>query len=123
MVLNTGVVQGHVLSPFLFILFVNVLSRYLTLFAQRETDIQTLLESVSVFEEWSGLPVKIKIYCVMRVGDQHSEECNDPQIRYRGWLLRVVDDEEDVNLSYLLSQKRLVGTERQGTTRVQGSNP
>jgi hypothetical protein len=30
MVLNTGVVQGHFLSPFLFILFVNALSRYLT---------------------------------------------------------------------------------------------
>ena len=30
MVLNTGVSQGHVLSPFLFILFVNALSRYLT---------------------------------------------------------------------------------------------
>jgi hypothetical protein len=29
-VLNTGVTQGHVLSPFLFILFVNALSRYLT---------------------------------------------------------------------------------------------
>ena len=31
-----------------------------------------------------------------RVGDQHSVECHDPQIRYRGWILRVVDDEEDV---------------------------
>ena len=57
---------------------------------------QTLLEAVSVFEDWSGLPVKLKKCCVMRVGGQFSEECNDPQIRYRGWLLRVVDDEEDV---------------------------
>ena len=32
----------------------------------------------------------------VRVGGQYSEECNDPQIRYRGCLLRVVDDEEDV---------------------------
>ncbi len=30
MVMNTGVAQGHVLSTFLFILFVNALSRYLT---------------------------------------------------------------------------------------------
>jgi hypothetical protein len=28
--LNTGVAQGHVLSPFLFILFADALSRYLT---------------------------------------------------------------------------------------------
>ncbi len=102
MLLNTGVDQGHVLSPFLFILFVNALSRYLTsvggkhgiehdiqglrgwnhalfcdditLFAQTEADIQTLLEVVSVFEDWSGLPVKLKKCCVMRVGVQHSEE-------------------------------------------------
>ncbi len=89
MVLNTGVVQGHVLSPFLFILFVNALSRYLTA-------VGTLLEVVSVFEDWSGLSVKLKKCCVMRVGGHDIEECNDPQIRYPGWLLRVVDDEEDV---------------------------
>ncbi len=41
----------------------------LTLFAQTETDMQTLLETVSVFEDWSGLPVKLKKYCVMWVGD------------------------------------------------------
>jgi hypothetical protein len=88
MVLNTGVDQGHVLSPFLFILFVNALSHYLTvvgsnhgveyvirsvrewnhtlfcddltLFVRTEEGIQTLLETVSVFEDWSGLPVKLK---------------------------------------------------------------
>jgi len=43
----------------------------LTLVAQRETGIQTLL-------------------------DHHNEECKDPQIKYRGCPLRVVDDEEDV---------------------------
>jgi hypothetical protein len=87
MVLNTGVTQGLVLSSFLFILFVNALSRYLTavgsrhgiehgiqgvrgwnhtlfcddltLVAQTEADMQTLLEAVSVFEDWSGLPVKL----------------------------------------------------------------
>ena len=42
------------------------------------------------------MPVNLKKCCLMRVGGQHSEECNDPQIRYRGWILRVVDDEEDV---------------------------
>jgi hypothetical protein len=57
---------------------------------------QTLLEAVSVFEDWSGLPVKLKKCCVMRVGGQHSEECKNPQIKYRGWTLRVVDDDEDV---------------------------
>ena len=124
MVLNAGVVKGHVLSPFLFILFVNAPSHYLTsveskhgidhgirgvrgwnhtlfcddltLFAQTEEDMQTLLETVRVFEDWSGLPVKLKKCCVMRVGGQHSEECKNPQIKYRGWTLRVVDDDEDV---------------------------
>jgi hypothetical protein len=94
MVLNTGVTQGHVLSPFLFILFVNVLSRYLTvvggkhgiehdirglrgwnhtlfcddltLLVQTEEDIQTLLEAVSVLEDWSGLLVKLKKCCVIQ---------------------------------------------------------
>ena len=47
----------------------------LTLFAQTETVMQTLLVVVSVFEDWSGLPVKLKKCCVMRVGDRHSEEC------------------------------------------------
>jgi hypothetical protein len=53
----------------------------LTLFTQTEEDMQTLLETVSVFEDWSGvsgLPVKLKKCHVMWVGDQHSEECNDP---------------------------------------------
>jgi hypothetical protein len=101
MVLNTGVAQGHVLSPFLFILFVNALSRYLmavggkhgiehgiqdvwgwihtlfcddlTLFAQTEAGMETLLQAVSVFENWSGLSVKLEKCCVMRVGDQYSD--------------------------------------------------
>jgi hypothetical protein len=81
-----------------FVWFVNTLSRYLTVsgsthgiehdiqgvrvwnhtlfcddltqFAQTEEVIQTRQESVSVFEDWSGLPVKLKKYYVMRVGGQ-----------------------------------------------------
>jgi hypothetical protein len=45
----------------------------LTLFAQTEAGMQTLLEAVSVFEDWSGLPVKLKKCCVMRIGGQYSE--------------------------------------------------
>jgi hypothetical protein len=82
---NTGMVQGSVLSPLLFSLFINALSLYLpdigrkkwihhvllgthpfnhilftddmTLLTQDREDIQTLLNAIQEFEEWSGIPV------------------------------------------------------------------
>jgi hypothetical protein len=46
----------------------------------------------------------------MRVGGQHSEECNDPQIRYRGWILKVYigNDQHSQALGFTLETINIV---------------
>jgi len=60
-----GVAQGRVLSPLVFSLFINALSRYLTSIGRRgkighgipNIAIQTLMDLVQEFEAWCGIQV------------------------------------------------------------------
>jgi hypothetical protein len=94
---DTGVAQGSVLSPILFIIFINALIRLLTatgkkhnishgldrlpqmnnlafcddlsLFAQSGAGMQKLMETIEQFEEWSGIGVNLSKTVVTQCHD------------------------------------------------------
>ena len=119
---NTGVCQGSVLSPLLFILFINALARTLTaigkqhgiahgmegieqfnnlmfcddmsLFAQTRQGMQQLLNGVEEFEEWSGIRVNIKKTMVMAVDGDKKRREGRIEVKYRGKRLRQLESHE-----------------------------
>ena len=119
---DTGVCQGSVLSPLLFILFINALARALTatgkkqgiahgikevdqfnnlvfcddmsIFAQNERGMQQLLGVVEEFEQWSGIRVNLKKTMVMAVDGMKSRRQAPVRVEYRGKPVRQLQERE-----------------------------
>jgi hypothetical protein len=109
---NTGVAQGNVLSALLFSLFINALSLYLTdigsnkriyhglsnihqfnyilftddmtLITQDCTGMQTLLNAIQGFEEWSGIPLN-----TMKTKQMTVDGVETNRTSLLGWFLHV----------------------------------
>ncbi len=121
---DTGVAQGSVLSPLLFCLFTNDLSRYLsgigrkkrihhglpgthpfnhilfaddmTLLAQDSEGMQTLLNVIQEFEEWSGIPVNVMKTKQMTVDGIETNRTIIEELTYHGKSLPIAPKSESV---------------------------
>ena len=116
------VAQGSVLSPLLFIVFINALLRVLTqtgqkenishginglddfnnlafcddmsIFAQDAHKMQKLLEQVEKFEDWSGIKLNPKKTEVMYVGPKQKEPRQEEQLWYNVGALKINSEDE-----------------------------
>jgi hypothetical protein len=119
---NTGVAQGSVLSPLLFSLFINALSRYLddigctknithglpniapfchilfaddmTLLAQNEENMQQLMNAVQEFEAWSGIQVNTTKTKLMTVDGIVANRTDAVKVTYRNEPLVITPESE-----------------------------
>ena len=121
---NTGVAQGSVLSPLLFSLFINALSLHLSeigqnkgihhgiptidpfnhilfaddmsCFAQNKEVMQSLMDDVQQFEEWSGMPVNTLKTKQMTVDGIKENRTETEKVTYNNETLLIVPESEPV---------------------------
>jgi len=122
--LSTGVAQGSVLSPMLFLIFITAASRLLkatgqakgishglpqidpfnhlayaddfSIFAQTDAKMQHLMDTIARFQNWSGIKVNMKKTSIMAVDGDKQRRKHPIQVTYNGNQVRTTKEGETV---------------------------
>ena len=122
--LSTGVAQGSVLSPMLFLIFITAASRLLkatdqargishglpqidpfnhlayandfSIFAQTDQNMQHLMNTIDQFQNWSGIKVNMKKTSIMEVDGDTRRRKTPITVTYNGNLVRTTEENEAV---------------------------
>jgi hypothetical protein len=122
--LNTGVAQGSVLSPMIFLIFITAASRLLkatgqakgishglpqidpfnhlayaddfSIFAQTDAKMQHLMDTIARFQNWSGIKVNMKKTSIMAVDGEKQRRKNPIQVTHNGNQVRTTKEGETV---------------------------
>ena len=123
--LSTGVAQGSVLSPMLFLIFITAVSHLLkttgqvkdishglpqmdpfnnlayaddfSIFAQTDTKMQLLMDRIAGFQNWSGIKVNMKKTSIMAVDGDKRRRKDPIQVTYNGDQVRTTKEGEAVH--------------------------